>query len=138
MQTVYSHALAVKALATGTATITTGTTVGAVIDTNLYNNNFRDVLFAIQAGVLTDGSYQWSVTECATSGGSYTAVPADRLQGSLASLASTDDQVLLQVGVRPTMRYVQLSVVATSATSGGVFSALAVLSNGGLGPVARA
>ena len=135
MHTVYSNTLAVKALASGT--VQTGATTGVAVDTGVYGNNFRDVLFVIHSGALTDGSYAVTVEECDTSGGTYSAVDSSRILGSLPTFAATDDNVWNSFGVRPTKRYVHIVVTATSATTGGVLAATAVLGNGGNNPVAR-
>lgn len=135
MHTTYDNTLVQKALAS--ATIQTGTTTGIAIDTGVYGNNFRDVLFIVSSGALTDGSYAVTVQESDASGSGYAAVSSTRLLGSLPTFALTDDNVWNSFGVRTTKRYVQLVVTATSATTGGVLSATAVLGNGGNGPVAR-
>jgi hypothetical protein len=136
MRTIYSGTLAVKALAT--ATVTSAAVTGVAVDTNVFNNNFRDVLFIVNSGTLVDGAYAVTVQECDTSGGSYTAVDASRVSGTLPAFASTDDGVWKSVGVRPTKRYVQVVVTPTGATSGGPFTATAVLGNGSFGPSAAA
>lgn len=136
MRSLYSQSLAVKALNSGT--VQTGTTNGIAIDTGLYSNNFRDVLFIVHSGTLTDGSYAVTVEESDSSGSGYAAVDIWRVQGSLPTFASTDDNVWNSFGVRPTKRYVRIVITATSATTGGILAATAVLGNGGNNPAARA
>lgn len=136
MRTIANEVLAVKALAT--ATVTSSAVTGVAVDTAVFNNNFRDVLFVVNSGTLADGAYAVTVQECATSGGSYTAVSSDRVIGTLPAYASTDDGVWKQFGVRPTQRYVQVVVTPTGATSGGPFTATAVLGNGSFNPPAAA
>jgi hypothetical protein len=135
MRTLFSGAVAVKALAT--ATVTSSAVTGVAVDTGAFNNNFRDVLFVVNSGTLVDGAYAVTVQECDTSGGSYTTVDATRVVGALPAFASTDDGVWSSFGVRPTKRYVQVVVTPTGATSGGPFTATAVLGNGSLNPAAR-
>jgi hypothetical protein len=132
MRTLADQATAVKALAT--TTVTTVAVTGVAVDLGLNNNNFRDVLFVVNSGALTDGTYAVMVQECATSGGSYTAVDSSRVIGTLPAFASTDDGVWKQFGVRPTQRYVQVVITPTAATSGGPFTVTAVLGNGSFGP----
>lgn len=136
MRTGFSGSLAVKALAT--TTVTTTAVVGNAVDTGVFNNNFRDVLFVVNSGTLVDGAYAVTVQECATSGGSYTAVDAGRVLGTLPAFAATDDGVWKSFGVRPTLRYVQVVITPTGGTSGGPFTATAVLGNGGNNPAAAA
>lgn len=135
MRSLYSQSLAVKALDSGT--VQTGTTNGIAIDTGLYSNNFRDVLFIVHSGTLTDGSYAVTVEESDSSGSGYAAVDTWRVQGSLPTFASTDDNVWNSFGVRPNKRYVRIVITATSATTGGVLAATAVLGSAGNNPVAR-
>lgn len=135
MRSLYSQSLAVKALAS--ATVQTGTTNGIAIDTAVFSNNFRDILFIVHSGTLTDGSYAITVEESDSSGSGYAAVDTWRVLGSLPTFASTDDNVWNSFGVRPNKRYVRIVVTATSATTGGVLAATAVLGTGGNNPVAR-
>jgi hypothetical protein len=103
----------------------------------VFSNNFRDVLFVITSGTLTDGSYAFTVQESDSSGSGYAAVDSSRVLGSLPTFALTDDSVLNSFGVRPTKRYVRLVCTATGATSGGVLVATAILGGGGNHPAAR-
>lgn len=136
MKTLYSQLLPIKGLAPAAA-ITTATT-SATVDTGVFSNNFRDVVFAYLSGTVTDGTWAVTLQECDTSGGSYTAVDASRIQGALPSYAATDDNVLKFVGCRPTKRYVQAVITPTGATTGGVFACVALLGNGGNNPPAQA
>ena len=132
MRNLFSNNYVVKALASGT--VQTGTTNGVAIDLAQGGNNFRDVLFAIHSGTLTDGSYAVTVEESDSSGSGYAAVDSSRVLGSLPTFASTDDNVWNSFGVRPTKRYVRVVVTATSATTGGVLAATAVLGSGSNNP----
>lgn len=136
MRTTYNNTLVQKALAS--ATVQTGTTNGLAIDCGIFSNNFREVLFIIHSGALTDGSYAVTVEESDASGSGFAAVDSSRVLGSLPTFALTDDNVWNSLGVRPTKRYVRLVVTATGATTGGVLAATAVLGNGSNNPVARA
>ncbi|OIN79762.1 hypothetical protein [Mycobacterium malmoense] len=137
MYTLYSNTLPQTALPS--ATVQTGDTNGATIDTALAGNNFRDVLFAITAGTLTDGSYAFAVQESdTTTDADFAAVDSARVLGSLPTFDSaSDDNALKAFGVRPTKRYVRLVCTATGATTGGVLVATAILGGGSLHPVAR-
>jgi hypothetical protein len=135
MLTTYNNTLVQKALASGT--VQTGTTTGLAVDSDIYGNNFRDVLFIVGSGTLTDGSYAVTVEESDSSGSGFAAVDSTRVLGSLPTFALTDDNVVNSFGVRPTKRYVHVVVTAAGATTGGVLWATAVLGNGGNGPVAR-
>lgn len=132
MKTLFSNAFAVKALASGT--VQTGTTNGIALDLAQGGNNFREVLFIIHSGALTDGSYAVTVEESDASGSGFAAVDSARVQGSLPTFALTDDNVWNSFAVRPTKRYVRAVVTATGATTGGVLAATAVLGSGSNNP----
>lgn len=132
MRNLFSNAFAVKALASGT--VQTGTTNGIAIDLAQGGNNFRDVLFVVHSGTLTDGSYAVTVEESDASGSGYAAVDSARVLGSLPTFASSDDNVWNSFGVRPTKRYVRVVITATSATTGGVLAATAILASGSNNP----
>ena len=132
MRNIFSSTYAVKALASGT--VQTGTTNGVAVDLGQGGNNFRDVLFVIHSGTLTDGSYAVTVEESDSSGSGYAAVDSARVLGSLPTFAATDDNVWNSFGVRPTKRYVRVVITATSATTGGVLAATAILGSGSNNP----
>jgi hypothetical protein len=137
MRNTFSGTLAVKALAT--TTVDTEAVNGNAVDTGVYGNNFRDVLFIINSGTLADGTYAVTVEESDASGSDYAAVDSRRLIGSLPAFDSaSEDGVWKSFGVRPTKRYVRLVVTPTEGTAGGPFTATAVLGNGGDNPAARA
>ena len=136
MISVYNTVLAQPALVQG-ALATNGAHVGAVVDTGLFGNMFRSILFVISAQTITDGTHTFSAQECATSGGTYTAVDPTRMQGAPVLLAANSN-TLFALGVHHTLRYVQLVDTISGGTTGGLFSAIAVGGAGGKGPVARA
>lgn len=138
MRNTFTGTLAVKALGPATSVTTGGGAVnGTAVDCGIYGNNFRDVLFTVISGTLADGTYAVTVEESDASGSGYAAVDASRVLGTLPSFAATDDNVWLSFGVRPTKRYVRIVVTPTGATTGGPFTATAVLGNGGNNPAVR-
>ena len=135
MITIYNNTLAIIALTS--ATRTNGAVDGAAIDTNQFNNRFQDVAFVITTGTITDGSVAVTVEESDSSGSGFAAVDSSRVLGTLPTIASTDDDTVKSFGVRPTKRYVRIVATTTGTTTGGVFSAVALLGNGSIRPVAR-
>ncbi|MEC4836875.1 hypothetical protein [Mycobacteroides chelonae] len=135
MITTHNNTLARLALAS--AARTNGAANGVAIDVNQFNNNFRDIAFVITTGTITDGSVAVTVEESDQSGSGFAAVDSSRVLGTLPTIAAADDDTVLSFGVRPTKRYVRLVATTSGATTGGVFSAVAVLGNGGKSPVAR-
>lgn len=114
-----------------------GTTAGNVIDTKGYGA----LTFLIVGGTLTDGTYTPLINESDDSGMSgETAVADDFLIGTEAQaalVAATDDNVVKRIGYVGHKRYVTCDVVATSVSSGGNVSVIAVLSDPQDLPVAQ-
>ena len=104
---------------------TNTTTVGEVVDTA----GFDSCEFVIATGALADAVFVPLVEECATSGGSYTAVADADLLGTEAgaTLAATNDADTAKIGYSGTMRYVRLSLVSTGASGANLIGAVALL-----------
>lgn len=137
MRNTFTGTLAIEALAT--ATVDNDPVLSSAIDLGLLGNNFRDLLVVVKAGTLADGTFAVTVTECDTSDGSYTAVASSRVLGSLPAFdSSTDDGALKSFGVRPTKRYVKVTITPSDGTDGGPFTVTAVLGNGSNNPPVRA
>ena len=121
--------------ALNTAAISTNTTtVGAIIDTLGYES----LEFIAQSGTITDGAYALLLEQGDDSGLSdVAAVPADEVLGALTGFVATDDNETVRVGSIGKKRYQRLSLVSTGVTTGGTFSAVAVLGNPKSGPVAQ-
>lgn len=73
----------------------------------------------ITVGVITDGTHTPTLYECATSGGTFTAVAAGDMVGSLAALASNTNQQVSYIGK---LEFVQVQMVISGASTGGVYS----------------
>lgn len=117
------------------AVTTDTTTAGAIIDTQ----GFSSLLFVMLAGTLTDGTYTPLIEHGDDSGLSdAAAVPDDQLNGTEAgaAFAATDDDVTKSIGYVGDKRYVRLSLVSASTTSGGTLSAVALRGTPNLAPVA--
>ena len=119
---------------------TTTTTVGNEIDTASFGSGINFIVFT---GARTDGILTPVVTECATSGGSFTAVADEYLvkQDPSSSTAPEAQAVLsavnsvAKIGYIGEKRYVKISFVSTSITSGLTAGAL-VEKVGDVAPVA--
>lgn len=136
MITTHNNVLAQAAL-TGVTARVNGTINGVAVDTNQFNNGFRDVEFVVNIGTVTDGNHALSVEESDTSGGTYTAVDASRVFGAGQTLTSANSNSVAAIGCRPTKRFVRLVSTVTGTTTGGVYQAAAVLGNGNAHPVLR-
>lgn len=115
-----------------TAAISSNTTTnGVIIDTQGYGA----LTFIMNVGARTDGTYTMSVTHGDDSGLSDGAAPdASDLVGTLASTAVSAAQTQSKLGYVGNKRYVRVSVVSTSVTSGATVGALAILGRPNLGP----
>ena len=136
MHTLYSQALAVRALNYAVRSSNAAATCVAV-DTGVYGNNGRDVTFVVYTATITDGTHTITVEESDASGSGYGAVDTFRIQGSLPAIVAADDNVVFQFGVRPTKRYVRLTITDAGSTSGGAVGAVALIGAGSNNPVAR-
>lgn len=122
-------ALDVSAISTDT------TTAGNIIDMQGYGS----VEFVIQSGTLTDGTYTVLIEEGDDSGLSDAAAVADAdLLGTEASASfiATEDDTVKKVGYIGNKRYVRLSLVSASTSTGGTLVAVAAKSNATDLPVA--
>lgn len=100
------------------------TTAGVIIDTQGYES----LEFVIQSGAYTDGSYLPLIEESDDSGLSGSnAVDDEDLLGLEASATIAAANTVKRIGYRGGKRYVRLSLVSTSVTSGATLGATAIL-----------
>lgn len=108
------------------------TTTGVIIDTAGYTA----LEFLLTSGTITDGAYAVSLQHGDDSGLSdAAAVPAADVLGD-ADFALADDDTVKRIGYIGGKRYVRLAIVSTAVTTGGAFSATAVLAGAAHQPVA--
>ncbi|KQH75591.1 hypothetical protein AO501_25275 [Mycobacterium gordonae] len=136
MRTTHNQSLVQRALNYAVRSSNSAAT-GVAVDTGVYGNNFRDVTFAVYTATITDGTHTITVEESDSSGSNYGAVESWRISGTLPEIVAADDNTVFQFGVRPTKRYVRLTITDAGSSSGGAVGAVAILSNGGNNPVAR-
>lgn len=111
-----------------TATVST-----AIIDTKGYDS----LEFVVAAGVITDGTYVFTLTESDDSGMSgATALPADETLGSVPTLLLSEDQKIQRVGSIGKKRYQQMTITVAGTTTGGVLAVVAILGHPNSKPVA--
>ncbi len=133
---IYTRAKAVRAV-DHTSVIANGNTDGAAIDLDQGGMDFRTAMFVLMIGTRTDGTYTAVPQESANGTTGWTNVPADRLLGSAALSAAN---AVGEIGVVPdpsNARFLRLRVVASTVTTGGIVSALAVLGEPSSYPVVR-
>jgi hypothetical protein len=101
----------------------TATATGSAVDTAGYES----ATVVLDVGTITDGTHTPKLTECATTGGSYTDVAAADLLGSFAALATGVTQKVGYIGSKQFLKVVV--TVAGSPATGGVYGGLIVLSH---------
>lgn len=97
----------------------TTTQTGSAIDT--LAGGAVDIAFDV--GTITDGTFTPSITECDTSGGSYTAVAAANIEGTLTAFTSSnDDQAIIYSLKGKVQRYIKpvLTVTGSPGTGGAI------------------
>ena len=100
------------------------TTNGAIVDTAGYES----VTLVTFSGTLTDGAYQFVLADGDNSALSDAAtVTAANLIGSSPAFALADDNECARFGYRGGKRYVRVSCVSTSTSSGGTLGVVAIL-----------
>ena len=103
------------------------TTDGAAIDTKGY----QSVTFVLQSATLTDGTYTPVIEESDTgdfSGEENAVADADLLgTEAAAAFAAADDNEVRRIGYVGNKRYVRLTLVSTSTSTGGTLGAVAIL-----------
>lgn len=122
-------------VALNTATISSSTTTnGNIIDTQGYNS----LTFLLNVGARTDGTYTPLIRHGDDSGLSDAAdVDDSDLVGTEAGAVISAANTVKKIGYVGTKRYVRLSVVSTSVTSGATVGATAILSRPAVGPIAQ-
>lgn len=118
---------------------TDGAANGSTIDKNYNNNWFRVVMFSFVSGTMTDGTVSVKVQD-SPDGTNWTDADTEHVQGSLPTVAGTDDDKSYDISYIGPERYVRLVATladATASTGGGTYGAVAILSSPRRTPVAR-
>lgn len=107
----------------------TTTTTGEEVDAL----GWEEVFVVIHTGTITDGTHTFSMTECDTSGGSFTAVDAADIipsstgsgaNGAVLDTTAGHDNAVVVFGYRGSLRYLKVvCTVSGSPSTGGVYSA---------------
>lgn len=126
MATMDNHNVISPAVALNTQAISSSTTTaGNIIDMQ----GFESLEFIILAGSMTDGTYTPLIEHGDASNLSDAAAVADDyLYGTeaAAAIAHGSDNTLTRIGYHGNKRYVRLSLVSASVTTGGTLGAVAI------------
>ena len=101
----------------------TSTVTSAAVDLKGY----RSCLVIIDADAWTDGTHTFSLTECDTSGGTYTAVASTDISGSAPVIdgAPDDDQAYI-LGYVGSKRFIKVVSTVAGASTGAIYGALVI------------
>lgn len=119
------------AIATDTTTNSTG------VDLSQYQNYNRAATLLLVSGAVTDGSFTFAVEE-SDNNSDWVAVAASNLQGATPTWTSASDNIVAEVGVIPTKRYLRVAVTSASTSSGGIIGAYFIVGDARREPIARA
>lgn len=122
-QSLYNVARAKATLAV--ALRTNGTVNGTSVDLHENKDASRSAMLIVHTGTITDGSHAVILQE-SDDNSAWSTVAAVDLQGSAPTIASTDDDVLFELGYKGSKRYLRASVTTSAATTGGTFGATIV------------
>lgn len=108
------------------------TTAGEIIDTS----GFESIEYVIQSGIITDGVFAILLEEGDDAGLSdAAAVSSDETLGSLTGFDNTLADTTIRIGSIGKKRFQRLSLVVSGASSGGAFTATAILGHPHTAPV---
>lgn len=120
----------------------TTTTTGGAVDLGMHNG----CVVVVTSGTITDGTHTFSMEECDTVGGSYSAVGAADIipaasgsgaNGCVFDTTSTHDSAVQVFGYRGTKEFVKVVCTVTgSPSTGGVYAATVLCYNSPHMPVA--
>lgn len=88
-------------------------------------NGFNGVLFAINTGVVTDGTYDITIEE-SDDNAAWNAVDSKEVIGANPAITDSDDNATYKIGYVGIKQYVRLVVTVAGATTGALLSAAAV------------
>lgn len=132
---LYNKVSGAAALTPRAAIATNTTTNGAAVDLTSVNNGSNALMFVVVAGVITDGTYVFSLQD-SPDNSTWTAVVSPYLlaPSSLTWTSATAAGTVLKLGylgnANGASRYVRLVCVSTGTTSGGFIAAVAILGGG--------
>ncbi len=110
--------------AIGPVSIATDTaTVSSAIDCTAYEHGVV-LLVVHEVGTRTDGTYTASITDCDTTGGSYT--PATVFSGSLSATAAANTTKTAAFVLTAGRPFVKVTITSTGTTSGALNAATVI------------
>jgi hypothetical protein len=116
---------------------TDGTANGTSVD-RIVSGGTGDAVLLVTTGVITDGSHAVKAQESDDGSTGWTDVASENIQGSMPTVVAANDDVVFEVGLRPTKRYLRAVATSTGSTTGGVFACAFILGRSRAVPVSHA
>ncbi|WP_405994965.1 hypothetical protein [Streptomyces sp. NBC_00986] len=137
-RSVYNHVRAKASLAIAArTTATNGTAVDRMLSGASGANEWhQSVMLLVHTGTITDGTHVITL-EVSDDNSSWAAAAAGDVQGTLPTIAATDDDKLYEVGYTGTKRYLRAVTTPSGVTSGGVYGAVILLGFPNTLPISR-
>ena len=107
---------------------------GTGVDMTGTGNYFRAAMLLVHAGAITDGTHTFVLQE-SDDNSSFTNVAAADLQGTLTAVTTANANSVQRQSYLGSKRYLRASVTTASATTGGNFAAVILMSSGSGQPV---
>lgn len=124
---IYHKSKSVPALTSVARTGTGSPFAGTTVDRYTAGvTEYRTLMFVILAGTITDGTHTFAVQD-SDDNSSWGTPAAGEVQGAAPVLDSTSSNKVFDVGYSGAKRYARLQVTVATATTGGIYSAAAVL-----------
>ncbi|MFD7860972.1 hypothetical protein [Streptomyces sp. NPDC059783] len=133
--TTYDQTLFKRSLSP--ASRTDGTANGVAVD-RVVNGGMQDAVVIVSTGTVTDGSTAVAVQDSADGSTGWQPVAASQLQGTPPTIVAANDDLVYEVGVRASRRYLRVVAVTTGSTTGAILGAGILLGAPRFGPVTRA
>jgi len=137
-RSVYNHVRAKASLAIAArTTATNGTAVDRMLSGASGANEWhQSVMLLVHTGTITDGTHVITL-EVSDDNSSWAAAATGDVQGTLPTIAATDDDKLYEVGYTGTKRYLRAVTTPSGTTSGGVYGAVILLGFPNTLPISR-
>jgi hypothetical protein len=98
---------------------------------------FRSAMLVVAAGTVTDGTHAFKLQD-SPDDSDWTDVAAEFLQGPAISITSDNDEAVFELGYTGHARYLRaVATVTGSPATGGIYSAVIVLSGARRTPIPR-
>lgn len=111
---------------------------GNVIDLGADGNDFREVLFVVDTGTMTDGTFTFEVQEYNPDTDEYEACDPAFIIGEIPTVTAADEGTCPQFGYKAHgVDLIRVSMTSADTDDGSFFGVVALLGNGSHSPPLR-